>query len=305
MMDKNELPDVAQDSRPPKTSKLNWVGMKGIVMPLIFVDKDIGKKQVRSIIDCYVDLNNPQKRGIHMSRMYLKLADISHAAEVNYGTLIQLSNDLIDEQEGSSSSSKVSIGFDLCIQRESLLSAYQGWLDYPIDLSIVNQAGKIKCQIKFNVVYSSTCPCSAALSRQLVSKRFVEHFDKSDSITKEDGAKWLKNEEKMMATPHSQRSIAEIKIIVNPQGKFPFVYLINRAEEVLKTRVQTVVKREDEQHFASINGENLMFCEDAARILQKEFSDFSKDGLGIKAHHQESLHPHDAVAEVINGELID
>ena len=45
---------------------------------------------------------------------------------------------------------------------------------------------------------------------------------------------------------------------------------IDRIESSLKTPVQAAVKREDEQEFARLNGQNLMFCEDAARRLQHE-----------------------------------
>ena len=303
-MSQVQLPDVAQNSKPEEPSRLNWVGMKGIVMPLAMCDKNLGVQKVRSEIDCSVDLNDPQARGIHMSRMYLSLTKLSLLEKVNYGTLEQLTKDFVLLQEGYSTSSKVSIRFDLCVERESLLSGHKGWLDYPVQVSLVNLGGMIKCQIEFKIIYSSTCPCSAALSRQLISDRFVKHFDNGNAITKEKGQEWLKNEEKMMATPHSQRSIAEVKLVVRPQDNFPFLHLINMAEDAIKTRVQSVVKREDEQSFASLNGENLMFCEDAARILQKAFTDFSKDGVSIKVRHLESLHPHDAIAEVLEGDII-
>ena len=44
--------------------------------------------------------------------------------------------------------------------------------------------------------------------------------------------------------------------------------LIDAIEDALKTPVQAAVKREDEQEFARLNGQNLMFCEDASRRLQ-------------------------------------
>ena len=44
--------------------------------------------------------------------------------------------------------------------------------------------------------------------------------------------------------------------------------LIDRIEDALKTPVQTAVKREDEQAFALLNGENLMFCEGVASKRQ-------------------------------------
>jgi GTP cyclohydrolase I len=66
--------------------------------------------------------------------------------------------------------------------------------------------------------------------------------------------------------------------------------------------VQTAVKREDEQAFALLNGENLMFCEDAARRIQAALAqDEHIADFWIRATHQESLHPHDAVAVATKG----
>ena len=50
--------------------------------------------------------------------------------------------------------------------------------------------------------------------------------------------------------------------------EFDVVTLINTLEDELKTPVQAAVKREDEQEFARLNGQNLMFCEDAARKIK-------------------------------------
>ena len=63
------------------------------------------------------------------------------------------------------------------------------------------------------------------------------------------------------------------------------------------TPVQTAVKRADEQAFALANGQNLMFCEDAARRIQKALSsDPNIADFHLRVAHHESLHPHDAVA---------
>jgi GTP cyclohydrolase I len=62
--------------------------------------------------------------------------------------------------------------------------------------------------------------------------------------------------------------------------------------------VQTAVKRPDEQAFALANGQNLMFCEDAARRLNLALQ--RTPGINqfhIRVIHAESLHAHDAVAE--------
>ena len=65
------------------------------------------------------------------------------------------------------------------------------------------------------------------------------------------------------------------------------------------TPVQTAVKREDEQEFARLNGENSMFVEDALRTMKKALNSFdSLESFEIKTHHFESLHAHDAVGSI-------
>ena len=72
-------------------------------------------------------------------------------------------------------------------------------------------------------------------------------------------------------------------------------------KQVLKTPVQTAVKREDEQEFARLNGSNLMFCEDAARKVAEWLdSDEEVSGYWARMEHRESLHSHNAVSEISN-----
>ncbi len=303
------LPDIAKATIAREPARLSWVGMKGIKIPMSIVDKNLGEQKIQASIDCSVDLNDPRKRGIHMSRMYLSVTAISKLAGVDYATLKKLSNDLIKAQGGCSTSSLVSISFELFISRQSLLSDNQGWASYPVKITLQNKKGKVKCQMDIQVLYSSTCPCSAALARQLISQRFAKYFSAlTPGIAPniESVQDWLMEEEKLMATPHSQRSIAYISLVFDSiRGKkFPIQAMIDRAEEAIKTPVQTVVKREDEQAFASINGENLMFCEDSVRILLDGFENVDKTAISIKVHHMESLHAHDATAEITQGDLI-
>lgn len=70
------------------------------------------------------------------------------------------------------------------------------------------------------------------------------------------------------------------------------------APAALGTALQTAVKRADEQAFALANGQNLMFCEDAARRLHAALLDQSGlDAFHLRVVHAESLHAHDAVAQ--------
>ncbi|HHZ88662.1 MAG TPA: hypothetical protein EYN61_06615 [Chromatiaceae bacterium] len=83
---------------------------------------------------------------------------------------------------------------------------------------------------------------------------------------------------------------------------FPITDLIDRVEDVLETPVQTAVKREDEREFARLNGQNLMFCEDAGRTLKSnlEHDDRVKD-FWVRVEHHESLHAHNAVSVFTKG----
>lgn len=103
----------------------------------------------------------------------------------------------------------------------------------------------------------------------------------------------------IVATPHSQRSYAQLHLqLDNFIDELPLTAIIDDAEAALGTAVQTAVKRPDEQAFALANGQNLMFCEDAARRLNLALQ--RTPGINqfhIRVIHAESLHAHDAVAE--------
>ena len=72
--------------------------------------------------------------------------------------------------------------------------------------------------------------------------------------------------------------------------------LIFQCEDAIGTPVQTGVKREDEQAFARLNGDNSLFCEDAARRLKGFLNGLDKvQGYHFKVEHQKSLHAHNAV----------
>ncbi len=63
-----------------------------------------------------------------------------------------------------------------------------------------------------------------------------------------------------------------------------------------------MVKREDEQAFAELNGSNLKFVEDAARLIHERLSENDKIlDFKIICSHLESLHSHDAISVLVKG----
>ena len=88
----------------------------------------------------------------------------------------------------------------------------------------------------------------------------------------------------------------------NDVSDFPITDLVDLIENSLQTPVQAAVKREDEQEFARLNGQNLMFCEDAARRLQHSMNKAALyDDFWLRINHLESLHAHDAVSVTTKG----
>ena len=64
-----------------------------------------------------------------------------------------------------------------------------------------------------------------------------------------------------------------------------------------------MVKREDEQAFAELNAANPIFVEDAARLFCQELQADARIGdFRVIASHQESLHSHDAVSILVEGD---
>lgn len=297
------LPDVAHDIQPGLSGRLDWVGMGDIQVPVTLAGEQGETLRFPARVTAFVDLARPDLRGIHMSRLYLHVDQALSEQALTPATLRALLSAFLDSHRDLSTRAMVRVGFDYLVRRPALLSDNAGWKSYPAVVTAVLEDGRFELELAFQVLYSSTCPASAALARQLIQQRFREDFARSDTLARDQAVDWLGSEQGICATPHSQRSSAEVKVrLRDGLDTFPIVALIDRIETALRTPVQTAVKREDEQAFARLNGANLMFCEDAARRMQsaldgeRRVSDF-----WLRASHYESLHPHNAVAVASKG----
>lgn len=285
------LPDIAaQASR--QALPLDWVGMCGIALPVLFDGQRLSAK-----VDAGVSLDDGEARGIHMSRLYLALEALEQE-NLTPALLRRVLQRFLDSHEGLSHGAYLKIDADLLLKRPALISPLAGWKTYPVSIEARLKNAMFHVELKIDVPYSSTCPCSAALARQLIQQQFVDDFA-NKSLQHADVLAWLGSTKGIVATPHSQRSNAHLQLRLDDYlDDLPLIALINDAEAALGTAVQTAVKRADEQAFALANGQNLMFCEDAARRLNLAL----KRSPGINAFHirvvhAESLHAHDAVAE--------
>ncbi|KAB7766504.1 GTP cyclohydrolase FolE2 [Xanthomonas maliensis] len=289
------LPDVAVTEPSLQHAPLRWVGMQDIAMP-IRLDEAEPSGTVAARAQVQVDLPRPELKGIHMSRLY-RLLD-RHAEEpLSPAMLSRLLEALIDSHaDCGSRAARVCLSFELMLRRPALRSAgLAGWRAYPVRIDAQHRAGYSRIQLRVDVVYASTCPCSAALSRQLLSEAFLAEHAGDQSLSPAAVAQWL-HQHGSYATPHSQRSVAQVSVdVISCVQAFDIRQLVDLCEQALATPVQAAVRRPDEQAFARLNGANLMYVEDAARrlraVLAERFAAFH-----VAVRHLESLHAHDAIA---------
>jgi GTP cyclohydrolase I len=297
------MPDVAKDAIAEVAGRLDWVGMNGIDMPVTLATADGGAVRSLARIAAYVNLVRADARGIHMSRLHQHLDRALSAEALSPCAVRRLLRDFVDSHATLADRALLRVRFEQLARRPALVSEHGGWKAYPVTITGVLERGQCQIELAFEVLYSSTCPCSAALARQVIQQRFAEQFGAGAPLDRARVLDWLGSEQGIAATPHSQRSAAEIRVRLVPSfASFPIIDLIDLAESALQTAVQTAVKREDEQAFAVLNGANPMFCEDAARRLQAAFdADPRVADFWIRATHFESLHAHDAVAVATKG----
>ena len=256
--------------------QIQHVGISNFRLPIRYHTRDNGDLTLETSVTGSVSLE-AEKKGINMSRImrsFYKRADETFSYDVIERTLDAYKTDL------ESFDARIQMRFSFPMKVESLRSGLEGYQYYDIALEVVDAGGVRRRFMHLDYVYSSTCPCSLELS---------EH------------ARQFRGQ---LATPHSQRSVARVSVEIIPDGGcLWFEDLIDLCRAAVPTETQVMVKREDEQAFAELNAANPIFVEDAARSFCERLQDDDRIGdFRVLASHQESLHSHDAVSVLTEGE---
>ena len=254
--------------------KLERVGIHNFRLPIKYRQRDRADLlELETSVTGTVSLDSCIK-GINMSRI---IRTFYEHRDHNF-TIDTLARVVKDYKRGLQSlEAQIMVKFSYPILQTSLRSGLEGFQYYDVILEMdVDATDQLKKTLHFDFVYSSACPCSFELSEHARS-----HRNKA-------------------TVPHSQRSVARISV------KFETMVWIEDLQELcvraLQTETQVMVKREDEQAFAELNGSYLKFVEDAARLLYQELDRDSRiTDFKIICSHLESLHSHDAIAVAAKG----
>ena len=253
---------------------IQHVGISNFRLPIRFRRQQGGEMMLETSVTGTVSLE-ADKKGINMSRImrsFYTHAEKTFSFDVIEAALDDYKTDL------DSFDARIQMRLSYPVMRKSLRSGLQGYQYYDIALELTEQDGLRRQIVHLDYVYSSTCPCSLELSEH--SREFRGQ----------------------LATPHSQRSVARISVVVQPGRTLWFEDLIDMARAAVPTETQVMVKREDEQAFAELNAANPIFVEDAARLFSEQLQDDPRVGdFRVVASHQESLHSHDAVSVLTEG----
>ena len=251
------------------------VGMHNFKLPLKFLAKDCSVKELEASITATVSLAADNK-GINMSRImrvFYRFADRVFTPSLLEEILIKTKEEL------NTSRAKIRIDFNYPILQKSLRSSHEAWQYYSCSYEgSIDDLDIFRKIVRFDFIYSSACPCSGELS---------EHARRTRNI---------------YAIPHSQRSKARVFAELEKDAHISIEDMHKMCLDALKTETQAMVRREDEQAFAELNGAHTKFIEDAARLLYQQF-DKCKDikDFEIACIHLESLHSHDAVSVICKG----
>lgn len=274
---------------------INKVGINRFRIPLKYYRKDGSTENHDTIASMYVNLESG-KTGINMSRLCAFLQDEAKenpvGAEFLRTVLTRYHTDMRDSEEDPLlQHAWLKLRFSYPIMQKSLKSANAGWQYYDAELegySQIDPSGSphLKLYLTVYYEYSSTCPCSLSMAKQ-----YEEEY-KTGQTTEGNG----------IATAHAQRSICKCTIQFDPSELFMIEDLVEILRKALPTETQTIVKRQDEQAFAVLNGENPMFVEHATRRLATELNEESRiiDWVCSVEHH-ESLHSHNAIGVIYKG----
>ncbi len=256
--------------------QIQHVGISNFRLPISFHTRDSDDLTVETSVTGTVSLE-AEKKGINMSRImrtFYKHAEETFSFDVIARALDAYKTDL------ESFDARIQMRFSFPVKVDSLRSGLSGYQYYDIALELVEADGVRKKIIHLDYVYSSTCPCSLELA---------EH------------ARQFRGQ---LATPHSQRSVARVSVVLNENENILwFEDLIDICRKAVPTETQVMVKREDEQAFAELNAANPIFVEDAVRSFTEQLNADPRVGdFRVIASHQESLHSHDAVSVLTEGE---
>lgn len=305
-----DLPDPQIDPvLPGARVPLDKVGIAPVDLPIRVKRRDESEQVLQAQVSLYCSLDDPNAKGLNMSRLYI----IMHEQIKDHLTIDGIKNVLNEmavKQGSKNAYCKVRFKypwtqkalrsrmpltdeefekglFQVLSNGEKIsLRKMEGHIAYNVIIEgEYHQNEQHENEYKFYLTvdfgYSSNCPCSYILARHATTTRGVA------------------------ANAHAQRSLMKTTVQFDPDNIVWIEDLIELHRQYIPTELQVLVKRRDEQAQSELSGANLLFSEDAVRIMYGALDTWFNQGkifdFRIVTSHAESLHPYDAIALTSKG----
>ena len=260
---KNTLLPDTQNTKDIRNIVINQVGIKDILHPINFVNRD--NESYPTVANFTMTVRLPENvKGTHMSRFI----EILNDGECSFGidTFMNLVQTVADKLD--SSDAQIIVDFPFFRNKKAPSSGVESLLDYKVILtgSIVN--GEPELTLKVVVPVTSLCPCSKSISKY--------------------GA-------------HNQRSHITIEAKAAKGETIYLEDLIDLAEEKASSELYAILKRDDEKVVTERAYENPAFVEDIVRDIAVELNANKKVNFYcLESENFESIHNHSAYALITN-----
>ena len=260
---KNTLLPDTQNTKDIRNIVINQVGIKDILHPINFVNRD--NESHTTVANFTMTVRLPENvKGTHMSRFI----EILNDGECSFGidTFMNLVQTVADKLD--SSDAQIIVDFPFFRNKKAPSSGVESLLDYKVTLTGTIVNGEPELTLKVVVPVTSLCPCSKSISKY--------------------GA-------------HNQRSHITIEAKAAKGETIYLEDLIDLAEEKASSELYAILKRDDEKVVTERAYENPAFVEDIVRDIAVELNANKKVNFYcLESENFESIHNHSAYALITN-----
>ncbi|GJM19630.1 MAG: GTP cyclohydrolase FolE2 [Phycisphaeraceae bacterium] len=254
----NPIPDV-QASPDDRMVAIDKVGVTGVTYPMTLETPEGGKQPTVAQISMYVALPHTVK-GTHMSR-FLEVLNERRCQPITPDRIPELTRTIKERLNADHAHFEAS--FTYFIEKKAPVTGMPGLMNYDVTFECTaNAVDDFILGVKAPA--TSLCPCSKEIS--------------------EYGA-------------HNQRCTIEAKVRTNTT--LWIEDLVTLLEAAASHPVYAVLKRPDEKFVTEKAYDNPKFVEDIVRDLALSLEDDDRiDWYSISSTNAESIHSHDAYAEI-------
>lgn len=277
-----------QSMKPTHAIPVNRAGVKGVKMPIA-----IHRKGVNFYLVCELDIfvNLPSSR---------KGADMSRAIEIISTVLNREQNiislesfcDLLAREALKrfeySDNVIILLRTELSLNRKST-QGRESIVFYPVEIShSYERNGKAKTTITSQILTMNACPCAMETTRELLRRNFSSLPVLPESLP---------------SITHNQRNRIRVSLTFEDDPKEDLIDIIETVEDSMGGPLLSLLKRQDEGEHVLNAHMKPMFVEDIVRHVTKNFVNKFKNLPGsivlkISSESEESIHPHNAYAEI-------